>query len=523
MDQQRHGTPQRQGYQQNRYGNIPNKFSVINPNENAVYNEYVAKAGLQIALGANVCFYVNKLNHAQFEQFVESIPDKETNTNLKNKLDQKMRNNAAINWISTLSFTPQGKYPCASLKDSMAIYSSFDIEAEAKRISSYGMAKVTFDFSQLPLLKADDGAPFYPYGIFFFSDMHNEYDDYQAVISCLGNRRRDVTKCTYLKPIDFAHEGPVTCTGKFRNKGSFVIFFVANEIEKQEGVFYPDVTIIDIPVAVFREPSATIKTTGICNIQKGSNCVTDFVNHVVKDLFSYYGVRDQFYMGEIVHAFGYNPLDYNFPPSSGDDKSRYYGENHAHFGQNREGKYNKYDKPFNYRNNLFNYLNEVNAKRDDTLVSEQDAPVDEVPPPVKTPPPHQNSKKNNKGKGGNRKPKNDAIPPAIAQELEEAHIAVPEGDLESHSPQEIDAALNTTEAELPVDDKPEVNENAAIDEVVADTEGTDEGDSAYEAPEATEEAPEGEIQETHHDEESPQGINIDEQEVSDDANNQTQE
>jgi hypothetical protein len=504
----RHGSPQRQGYQQNRYGNIPNKFSVINPTENAVFNEYAEKADLAIDLGANVCFYVNKLDHTQFEKFVDSIPDKETNMNLKNKLDQKMKNNAAINWISTISFTPHGKYPCESLKDSMAIYSSFDIDAEAKRMSSYGLVKVSFDFSKLPLVKADDGAPFYPFGIFFFSDMYNQYDDYQAVISCLNNRRRDVSNCSYLKPIDFKCEGPVTCTGKFKYKGSFVIFFVANEIEKQEGVFYPDVTIIDIPVAAFREQTATIKTTGICSIQKASNCVYDFVNHVVKDVFSFFGVKDQNYMGEVVHAFGYNPLDYNFPPSNGDDKARYYGGNHVHSGNGHDGKFNKYEKPFNRRNNLFNYLSEVSTKKEDIVIpAKEEAPVDTPPEKKQTSNP---KKRNNRGNG--KKPKNDNISPAIAQELENEQIEVPESDIASYSPQEIEAALEPTDY-----DPPEAEiEEALVGEAENDSDGTE-----MEPPVQEEAALETE--ETQLDEESPQGINIVENEVNDDASNQIQE
>jgi hypothetical protein len=376
-----------------RFGNhIPNKYSVINPAENPVFNQFANIAGLDISLGASISFYINKLDHNQFSELLETLPD----TNAKKQFSKPQQRNRPLNWLYAISFASQGKKPCVTLSKSIETYNGFEIDKDGKRIITFGYTDLTFDFSKLPLVKAEDGAPAYPYGIMFFSDIYNDYDNYNAVISCIPDRKNDISRCNFIRPVDFDHRGPLHCSGKFKMNGNYIIFYVANEIEKQEDTFLPDVTIINIPVTVFRDHKQgyVIKETDVCNIKKRSTCVVSFVEHII-DIFKFYGVTNVQFIGEIIHAFGYDPLEYNYPPSLGDERSYYYGGNKVHMGSKENNS--RHNKPFMMRgNNIFNYLDEVNKKDNAKIILP--APTEDTSSEAR------NKKFDKKGKGTKRPP-----------------------------------------------------------------------------------------------------------------------
>jgi hypothetical protein len=384
-----------------RFGNhVPNRYLTINPVDNPVFNQFSNLAGLNISLGSSVSFYVNKLDHNQFSELLESLPD----TNSKKRINKSQQKDKPLNWINAISFTPQGKKPCLPIEESINIYNGFDIDKDGRRIISYGYADLTFDFSKLPLVKAKDGYPAYPFGIMFFSDLYNNYDNYSVVISCIPERKNDVSRCSYIYPVDFFHKGPVHCSGKFKTNGNYIIFYVANEIEKQESALFPDVTIINIPVTVFRDHKQghIIKETGICNIRKGSTCVSSFVDHIV-DILKYYGVTDVQFIGEIIHASGYDPVEYNYPPSLGDERSYYYGGNKVRMGSKEN--HLRHTKSFAQNNskNVFSYLNAINEKNNAKIV-------------VKAPLPDSDKKGKTKKEVDNNSSENIGENPSITKE-----------------------------------------------------------------------------------------------------------
>jgi hypothetical protein len=166
-----------------------------------------------------------------------------------------------------------------------------------------------------------------------------------------------------------------------------VIFYVAREIEKQEDVFFPDITIVNIPVATIRkrDNGYLVDRTGVTGILKGNNCVSDIVLYL-KGIFDFYQVSDNQFIGEIIHAAGYDPIEYGYPPSAGDPRSSYYGGNHAHLGTKGNGF--RYEHPtFPKNNNIFNYLEEINGTNilKTSIIQSKVAPKTEVPPSVETP------------------------------------------------------------------------------------------------------------------------------------------
>jgi hypothetical protein len=354
----------------NRVGNrIPNRYTVINQANNQIYNSLVNGAGLNISLGANVCFYTNKLNNNQFTSLLDSIFDPAT----KKEVSDSQRNKRAINWISTTAFTDQGKNPCDSMREAIFKYNNFNLDYEGKRISSYGIAELRLDFSRLPIIK-EGGCSVYPYGCFFFSDLSNGYDNYVASISCVQERINDVMNYKYIKPVPFdSQDGIISCAGKFRTQGNFIIFYVANEIEKQEDQFYPDITIINITVGCAREQKSPyiVKESFVCNIRKGSNCVGNIIDYITRDIFSFYGVNDLQFCGEIIHAFGFDPLEYSFPPSLGDERSRHYIYENNPSPMNTAGHNYRHTKPFTVKTNLFSYLDSINKKNEVNIVLHQ--------------------------------------------------------------------------------------------------------------------------------------------------------
>jgi hypothetical protein len=361
----------------NRFGErIPNRYVVIKPENSQVYTQLASAAGLNVQLGAHVCFNTNKLDYAQFGNLMDTIPESQSKRwALKNKKFGK-----TVNWVSATAFTQAGKTPCDPLKESIDLYTGLEIDQEGKRITSYGSAELKIDFSKLPLALFDDGFPAYPFGCFFFSDLANGYDDYSAAISCLPDRIRDVSHYKYIKAFPFDSNEPVSCQGKFRQSGNFILFYAANAIEKEEGIFYPDVTIVNITVCCFREkvPPYIVKETAVCNIRKMSSCVKDVTDFISGDIFSFYEVKDHQFCGEICHAFGSDPIEYNFPPSIGDERSRFYGGNHAHMAS--KGHNARHEKSYGYKpnRNLWSYLQEINSKNEaNILISAKENPEGE--------------------------------------------------------------------------------------------------------------------------------------------------
>jgi hypothetical protein len=359
-------SPNGEGRGQGRFGNhrVPNQYSPINLANNAIYNQLGLEAGLDIALGVNMCFYVNKLDHRQSSDLITSFP----NNTLKGGKKQDIK---PANWLSATSYSSFGKNPSDIFTESIDLYNSFDIEQEAKRIASYGISTLAMDFSKLPLLKeAKDGWPAYPFGIMFFSDLNNGFDSFNATISTIPERRKDVSRYPYIMPINYDSRGKASCTGKYRIRGNFIIFYVTKEIEKQEGLFFPDVTIINVPVSLMRESKENwhiIKSVYACNIKKASNCVlTGFVEYIVQHIFGFYGFTDAQPIAEIIHAFGYDPMDYSYPPSASDERSKYYGGNHVHVGT--RSNFTRREKPVDHNTNIFNYLNEINKKNETSII-----------------------------------------------------------------------------------------------------------------------------------------------------------
>jgi hypothetical protein len=337
-------------------------FINLSENNNRSLIELIENGNLKLQLGANACFYVNKLNHVQFDDLVETIPDK----SIKAKLNNKLQSGKQVNWISTSVLSNTGLAPCEELKDAFEIYKGFELDDQSKKVGLYGEVSLSVNFSKLDLVKdGPEGEPAYPFGILFFSDSFSSYDKYNAVISTLDVRRHDASSCHYVNPVSYAMKSNVVCSGKFRYSGSFIIFYVTNEIEKQAGMFYPEITIVSIPVATIRkrDESKTIERTGITGVHKRNNCTSDLIFYL-KGIFDYYHVEDHQYIGEVIHAMGYDPIEYGYPPSLGDSRSSYYGGNHIHLGGSR-GNGARYERPenkFARGSGIFSYLEEINQK-----------------------------------------------------------------------------------------------------------------------------------------------------------------
>jgi hypothetical protein len=185
----------------------------------------------------------------------------------------------------------------------------------------------------------------------------------------MDERRQDSQLWNLITNMSYSHKGNFSCTGKFRYEGNFIIFYAQTEIEKGEGCFMPNVTTVHIPVRSTRRHDETrlIERTGITGVKKRTECVAGLADYL-KGIFEFYQVSNNQYMGEILHAIGYDPVKYGYPPSAGDERSSYYGGNRAHLGPKGNGM--RYDKTqsFQRSNNLFSYLDEVN-RRDVVKVS----------------------------------------------------------------------------------------------------------------------------------------------------------
>jgi hypothetical protein len=481
--------PRTSGYRQpGRSGNghrTSNRNQPINLANNAIYNQLELEADLKLSLGVSMCFYVNKLNHKQLDDLIESFPDNSF------KPSDKRHGDRPINWFSTISYSPDGKRPSDIFKESINIYDSFELEKESKRVNSYGVATLSMDFSKLPLFQfqSDDGALTYPFGILFFSDLNNTFDNFKAVISTMSDRKRDAQKCPYITPVQYDHRGKVSCTGKFRLRGNFIVFYTTNEIEKQENQFFPDITIINIPVSISRDQKNwnNVNSTYAYNIRRMSNCVVDFVEYIIKDIFGFYGFTDPQPLGEIIHAFGYDPVEYNYPPSISDERSKYYGGNRVVMGT--KGNFSKREQsPYPPRTDLFSYLNEKDKKQE----------VNVVISPIKSEAGGKESQQANKKrdkKGGKGETKDDA---------DIQNVASPQP---TYSEDEINAALDSS----PVTDGEDgslYGYGCSIDTI------EHEGDEVC--------IDDGEVEVVHDTqiEESPQGENTNEGEVITDGENQ---
>jgi hypothetical protein len=322
---------------------------------------------------------------------------------MKKRVNNSQRDKRNINWFSATAFTASGKDPCESMVESINLYNSFNLDQESKRVASYGVVEMRIDFSKLSLLLSkEDGYPFYPFGIIFFSDLDNKYDNYLATVSCIPDRIEHVLRYKYIKPVSFTDTNLFfSCRGKFRYRGNFIIFYVSKEIEREEGVFYPDVNIISVSVGTIRDTAnrLVINETGVTDIKKGSTCVSDFSLHLVKDIFSFYGVKDNQFSSELIHAFGLDPVELGLPPSLSDDRSRYYGNRVVHMAS--KGHYARHEKQFGAKTNIFSYLNEINNKNEENVILSppENAPKEREYP--KATGNQKNSKKNKAGKKGN--------------------------------------------------------------------------------------------------------------------------
>jgi hypothetical protein len=338
-------------------GRGPASFINLIENNNKVYKELRDVLNLEVQLGVNACFYVNKLNHSQFNSLVETIPD----DNLKDTISDKLKSGKQVNWISTSFFSENGIAPCDELKRSIETYNSFELDDSSRRMGIYGEASISVDFSKLDLIKASDGFPLYPFGVMFFSDSYSSYDKCSLTVSTADNRMDDASRCHYINPISYS-QGAAVCSGKFRYSGNFIIFYVDKDIEKLEGAYYPDITIINIPVATARrhDDKRLIERTGITGVLKGNSCVSDIIMHL-KGVFDFYHVEDKQLIGEIIHAVGYDPVKYNYPPSVSDPRSSYYGGNRARLGsKGNDYRFEKASPGFNRPPNIFSYLESIN-------------------------------------------------------------------------------------------------------------------------------------------------------------------
>jgi hypothetical protein len=482
MDQNKNLASNGEAKNQGRFTHrVPNHYSPINLANNSIYNQLGLEAGLNINLGASMCFYVNKLDINQLNKLFASFPNNAAKT------DRKQDKFKTLNWLSTTSYAPLGKNPSDVFKDSMELYNSFDIEREGKRITSYGLASVSMDFSKLPLVKSEDGFAAYPFGILFFSDLNNGFDSFNAAISTIPERRKDAQKCPYIAPINYDYRGQASCVGKYRLRGNFVIFYVSKEIEKQAGKFCPDINIINIPVGVVRDQKDwhIIKSTYACNIKRTSNCVmTSFIEYIVRDIFGFYGFTDAQPIAEIINAFGYDPIEYNYPPSISDEKSKYYGGNHVHISLSRNN-FSRSEKPFDRNANLFSYLNAIS----------KDSEIDIA---VSAPKKEKDTSAKGKEKKKPTKKEKDISQEEIVTEIEPIEPST------SYSAEEIDAAFVSAVAEPePNTDLPENSEECYEDYV----------------PPSSDEEMDPEASKTPNNEESPQGENIViQEEVANDGN-----
>jgi hypothetical protein len=429
----------RQGYYGGHRG-VVNQYAPIHLANNTIYNQLGLEIDLHIDLGANICLYVNQLNYQQLSELIASFPNDAIKPSDK-------KQDRPINWLAASSFSQFGKNPMEVFKDAIALYDSFDIEKESKRKSSYGITSVSMNFAKLPLVKAkEDGLPAYPFGILFFSDLNN----FNATISTISDRKKDVAKCPYINPVSYDYRGTVSCTGKYRLRGNYIIFYVNKEIEKQEGLSSPDVTIISIPVSASRDQKdwTIIKSTFACNIKRANNCIYNFIDYIVKDICGFYGLTDPQSIAEIIHAFGYEPVDYGYPPSISDEQSKYYGGNHVHMGTRNNLSREKPLSPYNYKKDIFSYLSEINKKNEASIV---------VPASPKEGEDEKNkgnrqSKKANSGKNKGNEPtqkNSEQVPaePMVEENSEEQ--PQPQESPVSYSAEEIDAAFGSAVASSP--------------------------------------------------------------------------
>jgi hypothetical protein len=438
---------------------IPNRYVVINPGTNPTYNQLVNLADLDVLLGSHVCFYVNKLDHRQFDDLLATIPDPATRQWVMR--NQKTKRN--INWLSATSYVPMGKNPCEPVAESIDLYNGFNLDQEGKRISLYGISELSIDFSKLPLvLSKEDNSPLYPFGIIFFSDLTNGFDDYSATVSSLPERVNEISHYKYIHPVSDDIKGIVTCKGKFRYRGNFIVFYVTNEIEREENVFYPDVTIVNISVGSYREQRGNysfIKETGITNIRKGSDCVESIVEYITKKIFSYYEVKDQQFTAEIVHGFGFDPVSFGLPPSIGDERSHYYyGGNHVHM--NSKGYHSRHEKPHSSKPNIFDYLKEIGSKETNIVLP----PVTKNPDENKDPSDH--SKNQGVGRGRkNRNAKYERLQPSVSDERDPVNeIEVQE---EEYPAGGIDTALSVASEEPEFEFEEATKEERSQEEIAA--------------------------------------------------------
>lgn len=227
-----------------------------------------------VQLGAKHCFYVGKLDYTALDSLAKDLGINATEDARKQT------------WWVNQSFSENGWQPGKDIETAIKNYKA--LNGEENRINIYGDVKLTFDFSKLNLLRDDQGNIKYPCGVLFFGDSRNIKDMMSGTISCtteavdtLANDRNAI----YASMADIEN---VSIEGIFRTYGHCILFYVNNEIEKEQGKFYPEITTIEFDTFVARDIQqwGMIRKCSVNDANKTVVCENNLVDYVLTHAFA---------------------------------------------------------------------------------------------------------------------------------------------------------------------------------------------------------------------------------------------
>jgi len=276
--------------------------------ENEVIKE-LKERGLitDFVLGAKYCLPTNKLNYDQIDQVKKLFGEE------KVEADRPFRymSMSDSGWLAVSIASENAE----KIKPALSKYREFAKEDKDLFISGYGEVEFTIDFSKFNMFQNEEGEIYYPYGAFFFSDNKTLVNQFAASVACIPNRYQKIKNKRCISPISSENWTNAKITGSFTRRGHLVVFYVSEDIEKEPGVYYPVVNIIDIEVGAIKDyKTSEVEKVYIGRVEQDSKCVPDEIEYLVKNIYAKYAIpsfASKQFMSDYIYSTGSYPKDYD--------------------------------------------------------------------------------------------------------------------------------------------------------------------------------------------------------------------
>ena len=307
---------------------------VNRPKENPIINKLREDGVIKnISLGAKYCLPTNKLNYEQISE-IKALLGEESSDHAWKTLSM-----SESGW---LAFNIDIK-DADKIKPALDKYREYSGEVEDLFISGYGEISFEIDYSKLNMfMEPDTGNIYYPYGAFFFSDNKTLVNQFAASVACLPYKYQKIKNKRYISPITSDNWTSASITGSFTRRGHLVIFYVAEDIEKEPNKFHPVVSCIDIEVvAVKNYKTSEIEHVYIGQVSQTSKCVPDNIEYLVKNVYGKYAIPSHAsaqFMSDYIFSIGSYSNNYDLTISERETteenpqkfKTNFVGSDNAH-------------------------------------------------------------------------------------------------------------------------------------------------------------------------------------------------